>query len=176
MPHALATSRLLAEQRVTVCWETNGSMHPRLLDQAVDLSLRTGGCCKFDLKAFDENLHRALTGVSNRRTLENFSRAASRIPDRTAARQGGGVPPLVVASTLLVPGYVDATEVGRIARFIADIDPDIPYALLGFHPHFFVPDLPRTSVRHAEEAEAAARAAGLRRVRVGNRHLLSRAY
>jgi pyruvate formate lyase activating enzyme len=169
MPHALATSRLLAGRGVAVCWETNGSMHPRLLDQAVDLSLRSGGCIKFDLKAFDENLHVALTGVSNRRTLENVRRAAARIAERPD-------PPLVVAATLLVPGYVDAAEVGRIARFLADLDPSIPYSLLGFHPHFFVPDLPRTSVRHADEAEAAARAAGLARVRVGNRHLLSRAY
>lgn len=169
MPHALATSRLLAERGVTVCWETNGSMHPRFLDQAVSLSLQTGGCLKFDIKTFDENLHLALTGVSNRRTLENFRRAAAHIPERPD-------PPPVVASTLLVPGYVDAGEVGRIARFIAEIDPTIPYALLGFHPHFFLPDLPCTSVRHAEEAEAAARAAGLTRVRVGNRHLLSRDY
>ncbi len=166
MPHALATSRLLAERGVTVCWETNGSMHPRFLDQAVELSLQTGGCLKFDIKAYDENLHLALTGVSNRRTLENFRRAAAHIPRRPD-------PPLVVASTLLVPGYVDAGEVGRIARFIAEIDPAIPYALLGFYPHFFLPDLPCTRLRHAEEAEAAARAAGLSRVRVGNRHLLS---
>jgi pyruvate formate lyase activating enzyme len=176
MPHALTTSRLLAEKGVTVCWETNGSMHPRFLDQAVALSLETGGCIKFDLKALDENLHLALTGVSNRRTLENFRRAARRIPERLSSRHGRGVPPLVVASTLLVPGYVDAEEVGRIARFIAEIDPDIPYALLGFHPHFFIPDLPRTSVGHAREAEAAARAAGLTQVRIGNRHLLSRDY
>ena len=82
----------------------------------------------------------------------------------------------MIASTLLVPGYVDAEEVGHLARFIAELDPEIPYALLGFHPHFFLPDLPRTSVRHAEAAEATAREAGLTRVRVGNRHLLSRAY
>jgi pyruvate formate lyase activating enzyme len=144
-------------------------MHPRLLDRAVELSLLTGGCIKFDIKALNENLHLALTGVSNRRTLQNFSQAARRIPERPE-------PPLVVASTLLMPGYVDAREVGRIAHFIAEIDPTIPYALLGFHPHFFIHDLPRTSVRHAEEAEAAARAAGLTRVRVGNRHLLSRDY
>jgi pyruvate formate lyase activating enzyme len=169
MPHALATSRILAGAGVTVCWETNGSMQPRLLDQALDLSLESGGCIKFDLKAFDEHLHRALTGVSNRRTLENFRRAAHRSRERAAL-------PLVVASTLLVPGYVDTYEVGQIARFIAEIDPDIPYALLGFHPSFFVPDLPRTSVRHAEKAKAAARAEGLTRVRVGNRHLLSRDY
>jgi pyruvate formate lyase activating enzyme len=176
MPHALATSRLLAERGITVCWETNGSMHSRLLDRAVELSLRTGGCIKFDLKAFDENLHLALTGVSNRRTLENFRRAAKRITEQPDLREGRGATPLVVASTLLVPGYVDAREVSRIASFIAEADPQIPYALLGFHPHFFIPDLPRTSLRHAEEAEAAARAAGLTRVRIGNRHLLSRDY
>jgi pyruvate formate lyase activating enzyme len=176
MPHALATARLLAERGVTVCWETNGSMHPRLLEQALDLSLRTGGCIKFDLKAFDENLHLALTGVSNQRTLENFRRAVRRVRERPAPRRRRGAPPPVVASTLLVPGYVDAEEVGRIAGLIAGVDPDIPYALLGFHPHFFIPDLPRTSVRHAEGAEAAARAVGLAQVRVGNRHLLSRDY
>ena len=169
MPHALATSRLLAKQGVTVCWETNGSMQPRLLDQAVDLSLRTGGCIKFDLKAWDDDLHRALTGVSNHRTLDNFHRAAQRIAERCQ-------PPLLVASTLLVPGYIDVDEVRRIAEFIARLDPDIPYSLLGFHPHFFVPDLPRTSVRHADQALTAAQAAGLRRVRIGNRHLLSRDY
>ena len=169
IPHALAAARLLAEAGTTVCWETNGSMHPRFLDRAVALSLETRGCIKFDLKAFDENLHLALTGVSNRRTLENFRRAARRIPERPDL-------PLVVASTLLVPGYLDVEEVGQIACFIANIDPDIPYALLGFHPHFFIPDLPRTSVRHAQEAEAAARAAGLTRVRIGNRHLLSHEY
>ena len=37
-------------------------------------------------------------------------------------------------------------------------------------------DLPPTSVRHAEEAEAAARAAGLTNVRIGNRHVLARDY
>jgi pyruvate formate lyase activating enzyme len=169
MPHALAVSRTLAGQGVAVCWETNGSMLPRFLDQAVDLALGSGGCIKFDLKALDENLHLALTGVSNRQTLDNFRRAARRFRERPD-------PPLVVASTLLVPGYVDAGEVGRIARFVAGIDRDIPYALLGFHPHFFVHDLPRTSAGHARKAEAAARAAGLTRVRLGNRHLLSRDY
>ena len=80
----------------------------------------------------------------------------------------------MVVSTLLVPRYVTAEEVGRIARFIAEIDPDTPYSLLGFAPEFFMSDLPRTSARHAEEAKKAARAAGLNRIHVGNRHLLSR--
>ena len=36
---------------------------------------------KFDLKAWNENLHRALTGLSNRRTLENFARTARRFEE-----------------------------------------------------------------------------------------------
>jgi pyruvate formate lyase activating enzyme len=166
MPHALATARRLAKRGVRICWETNGSAHPWLLEQAVELSLETGGCIKFDIKAVDPSLHRALTGAPNHQTLSNLARAASRIGERPE-------PPLVVASTLLVPGYVDVAEVARIAEFIASVNPSIPYSLLGFHPHFYLPDLPRTSVRHAEGAEAAARASGLRRVRVGNRQLLS---
>ncbi|WP_176231666.1 hypothetical protein [Candidatus Hakubella thermalkaliphila] len=54
----------------------------------------------FDLKPWNETLHRALTGVSNRQTWENFSHAAGFIKERPD-------PPLLVASTLLVPGYVD---------------------------------------------------------------------
>lgn len=169
MPHALAAGRLMAERGIVVCWETNGTAHPRLMERALDLSLSTGGCIKFDLKAYDDDLHRALTGASNHRTLENFTTAVERSSRRS-------YPPPIIASTLLVPGYVDVAEVGRIARFIADLNPDIPYALLGFAPHFLFPDLPRTSVRHAKEAKAAAHAAGLHTVRIGNRHLLSHAY
>jgi pyruvate formate lyase activating enzyme len=166
MLHALASARLLARQGVVVCWETAGTSHPKLLDYAVELSLETGGCIKFDLKAHSEAMHIALTGASNRRTLENFTRAARRFGERPH-------PPPVVASTLLVPGYVDSVEVGRIAGFIAEQHPGIPYSLLGFAPQFLMADLPRTSRRQAEEAAAAARAAGLRNVHIGNRHLLA---
>jgi len=165
MPHALAAARLLARKGVVVCWETAGTSHPKLLDLAVQLSLETGGCIKFDLKAHSEALHTALTGASNRRTLDNFARAAGRVSERPQ-------PPLVVASTLLVPGYVDAAEVAAMARFIAGINPHIAYSLLGFAPQFYMSDLPRTSARQAAEAEQAARAAGLTNVHIGNRHLL----
>jgi pyruvate formate lyase activating enzyme len=169
MMHALAAGRRLAERGLAVCWETNGTARPSLMDRALDLALASGGCVKFDLKAYHDTLHRALTGASNRHTLENVSRAAARFDERPQ-------PPPLVVSTLLVPGYVDVQEVERIARFVADQNRDIPYVLLGFAPHFLFPDLPRTSVRHADEAEAAARETGLTTVRIGNRHLLSRAY
>ena len=169
LPHALAASRLARRQNrqriLRICWETNGSMSPELLDEMMSLSLESGGCVKFDLKAMDRNIHYALCGVGNKRTLENFTRAARRIPERPE-------PPGLVASTLLVPGYVDAREVKAIASFIAELDTNIPYALLGFHGDFLMADLSATSWRQAESCLEAAKAAGLKRVRLGNVHIL----
>ncbi len=169
MPHALASAGMLAERGVVICWETSGTANPRLMEKALRLSLESGGCLKFDLKAYSESLHIALTGWSNKQTLENFSRAAAHFRERPD-------PPLVIASTPLVPGYVDAEEVKRLAIFIAEHDPDIPYSLLGFAPHYLMPDLPPTSIQHAETAYQAARDAGLRNVHIGNRHLLGYEY
>jgi len=144
-------------------------MHPALLRQAAELSVETGGCVKFDLKAWSEELHIALCGISNRRTLENFRLLAEYAKKRP-------VPPFLVASTLLLPGYVDKEEICGIAAFIASLDPDIPYALLAFHPQFVTKDLPATSRQHAERCLAEAKAQGLKSVRLGNIHLLSRGY
>jgi pyruvate formate lyase activating enzyme len=165
MPHALASAKELAERGLLICWETAGTAHPHLMDRAVRFSLESGGCVKFDLKAYSEPLHIVLTGWSNRRTLENFSRAAGRFRERPHR-------PLVIASTLLVPGYVNAREVGRVAAFIARINPRIPYSLLGFGPNYLMPDLPATTVQQAEDALQAALDAGLENVHIGNRHLL----
>jgi pyruvate formate lyase activating enzyme len=169
LPFTLEASRTVLKRErgriLRLCWETNGSMSERLLDEMVELALATGGCIKFDLKAWDEALHIALTGVTNRRTLANFARAARELHRRP-------VPPLLVASTLLVPGYVDEQEVGGIAKFLASLDPQIPYSLLGFHPHFSLSDLPRTPAALARNCLEAARDAGLSRVKIGNVHLL----
>ena len=169
LPFSLAASRKALAQRkgkvFRVCWETNGSMNPGLLDEVVQTSLESGGCIKFDMKAWDENLHKALTGITNRRTLENFRRAG----ERAIARP---VPPLVIASTLLVPGYVEEEEVKSLARFIASINPEIPYSLLAFYPHFYMSDLPFLSRSTAEKCLRAAREEGVRNVRLGNIHLL----
>ena len=81
-------------------------------------------------------------------------------------------PPLLIAATCLVPGYVDAKQVSQIAKFVVALNPDIPYALLAFHPAFQTHDLPTTSRQQATECYEAAKDAGLTRVRIGNLHLL----
>jgi pyruvate formate lyase activating enzyme len=47
---------------------------------------------------------------------------------------------------------------------------------LGFHPQFYMQDLPRTSREHAERCLKAAQSSGLKRVRIGNVHLLGDRY
>jgi pyruvate formate lyase activating enzyme len=140
-------------------------MDRRLLRRMIDLSWLSGGCIKFDLKAWNEDIHRVLCGVGNKRTRDNFAYAADRIPERPD-------PPPLIASTLLVPGYIDEKEVEMIARFIASLDATIPYALLAFSPQFFMTDLPATSRALAHRCLTVAREAGLERVRIGNVHLL----
>jgi pyruvate formate lyase activating enzyme len=170
MPFSLKASkqaRQKAKDRILrICWETNGYTSPDRLDQMMEIALDSGGCVKFDLKAWDPVLHRVLTGVSNQPTLENFTRAAAKIAQRP-------VPPLLVASTLLVPGYIDTVEIAAIAGFIAGLDRDIAYNLLAFHPQFCMSDMPVTSKALAMECFQAARDAGLNNVRLGNMHLLS---
>lgn len=173
MPHAIKTSELAMERArkegriMRICWETNGYMLKKFAERAAELSLESGGNVKFDLKTSDDCLNKALCGVSNEPTLENFEMIGTRFFEARPEL------PILTASTLLVPGYVNAEEVGRIAEFIASIDPRIPYTLLAFHPQYVMNDLPTTRRKHAMECLETAREAGLEQVRIGNVHLLS---
>jgi pyruvate formate lyase activating enzyme len=71
-----------------------------------------------------------------------------------------------------VPGYIDEEEVRRIARFISSVNPEIPYSLLAFYPHFYMSDLPLTPKFLAYRCLETAREEGLKNVRLGNIHLL----
>ena len=169
LPFLLRASRKAREDNpdriLRICWETNGAMSRRLLKKMTDSALESGGCIKIDLKAWDESLHLALTGVTNHQTLENFEWLARQASQRPK-------PPLQIASTLMVPGYIDGREISKIAEFIAALNPEIPYTLLGFHPDYHMSDLPPTSRKQARECLDAARQAGLKRLKVGNMHLL----
>jgi len=168
-PEPQFTFALRAAQRIVkksgskthICWEWNGSGNPELVLEAVKLSKDSGGTVKFDLKAFEKNLHAALCGVDNGRTLENLVRAAEYC-------RGEDV---VNATTLLVPFYVDSREVELISSFLAKIDPEIPYSLLVFHPDYLLDDLPVTPREQVYQCyDTACRY--LSRVNIGNRRLL----
>lgn len=163
--HSVKTSELLNEEKqVRVCYETNGNISNKWLNRIASIVAETGGTFKFDIKAVSPKLYRTLTGISNSAMLRNFEELSTMKRDR----QGE----FLVASILLVPGYVDVSEVREICRFIAENDPTIPTALLGFYPHHTMSDLPRTSQAHAKAALEIANDEGLTNVRVGNLGLL----
>jgi len=152
-----------------ICWETNGSASRAYVKRMFEFSLESGGILKIDFKAVTPSLHYALCGVSNKNTLENIEYGAEFLNKRKKI-------PILVLSTLLVPGYIDEEEIKRMARFISKISRKIPWSLLAFYPTFYMKDLPRTSLYHAQRALEIAKEYGIENVKIGNIHLLSNDY
>ena len=171
MPHSLETCRIACEiardsgRILRLCWETNGHLTHDMAMAAGEYALNSGGNIKFDIKAWDENLNIALCGISNREALKNFKSLGSIYEKRPD-------PPLLSASTLLIPGYIDSQEVEKIAEFIGSIDRKIPYTLLAFYGCYAMSDLPTTSRSLAIECKKSA-LKHLDNVSIGNPHLLS---
>lgn len=170
--HALMAARSMVRRAeeiglkvFRVCWETNGLMSPGIVNEVVELSLSTGGVVKVDVKAWSPEVYYALTGNYGRDVFKTVERIAERFSERPK-------PPLLVISTLLVPGYVDEVEVEGIAKFIAELNKDIPFRLLAFHPDYAMSDLPPTSRSHARVAYSIALRHGLTNVSIGNWWLL----
>jgi len=160
LPFAIRFSEeVLKRREIMVCWEWNGAGKEDLVLKAAKLSHDSGGTVKFDLKAWNDNLHRILTGRSNKQTLKNFENIFDRHPD------------VISATTLLVPYYVDEEEVECIARFIASLSDEIPYSLLVFHPDYRLSDMPVTPREQVRKCYNAAKKY-LKRVYVGNVYLI----
>jgi pyruvate formate lyase activating enzyme len=165
MPFALQASKEAIMERgnkpLRICFEWNGCGDPDVVRKAAELAKITGGNIKFDLKAWDPSLCLALSGVPNERAYLNFEMIAKEFyPTRREL-------PMLTATTLMVPGYVDAFEVEEIAKFIAELDRGIPYSLLSFHPAYMMADLPYTSLHQAVECYNSA-IRHLDRVNIGN--------
>lgn len=68
------------------------------------------------IKAWDERIHRDYTGISNKRVLENF---------QILYRKGVKLQ----LESVLIPDYIDLPEIEQIARFIAGMNPSLPYRI-----------------------------------------------
>lgn len=167
--HSVETSKLLLEERdIRVCYETGGLISGKWLGKISDVVRRSEGIIKIDLKAYTPEIYHTLTGVHNDLVFRNFRKLSRMIRNSES---------FLVASILLIPGYIGVSEVRRLSNFIADCDPSIPTALLGFTPHHAMMDLPRTSHAHAQAAKEIALQEGLTNVRIGNlAHLSSEEY
>jgi pyruvate formate lyase activating enzyme len=161
LPFALKFSRKVLEFRedMMICWEWNGAGNSALALKAAELSFKSGGTVKFDLKAHSKPLHLLLTGRDNERVRKNFELIGSRFPE------------VISATTLLVPYYIDEEEIEAIAAFIASVDESIPYSLLVFHLDYKLRDLPVTPKEQVFRCYRAVKK-HLENVNIGNLHLL----
>lgn len=168
LPFVIRASRKILEEAdrlVRICMEWNGCGNKNLVKKLAKISLESGGIIKFDLKTFSPTLSLALSGVSNEEAYKNFEMIYHNLYEERKEV------PLLTATTLLVPGYVDEKEVEGIARFISDLDRDIPYSLLVFHPQFYMKDLSVTPFSQVKKCLETSKKY-LNNVHVGNLHLL----
>lgn len=78
------------------------------------------------IKAITDSLHIDYTGISNTTVLENTKKIYEAGKD-------------LLVESVLIPGYIDSGEVERVAKFVADIDENIPFVVL---PYFKAGDNP----------------------------------
>jgi len=147
-------ARLIKKQtKLWVLIETNGyGLTPQNLD-----CLKEGGVDAFwlDIKAFDAETHKWLTGCTNDRILK--------LPQQILRR--GFV--LEVLS-LFIPGRVEADDLENIARILAAADADIPFTILSFFPEYRMKDHTTPTVVEMVDAYRRVKAVGLKNIRLGN--------
>ncbi len=152
------------KRNITVCYESNGMWNKGILKRVLDIVKESGGILKFDIKAFSPPVYYALTGYEGKKVFENFEFAFNYLGKSSSKH--------LCVSTLMVPGYIDEYEISKITEFIANLNPEIPYALLAFAPHFEMNDLRTTYRKEAEKFYEIAKDKGLKNVRIGNVFLL----
>ncbi|MCS7280574.1 MAG: radical SAM protein [Desulfobacterota bacterium] len=151
---------LLAAERIKemdlglwVLFETNGYGLTRgNLDK-----MRRSGIDSFwlDIKAYDPEVHKKLTGVDNRWIL--------RLPEEILAR--GFV---LEVLTLFIPGWVEIDEIKMISKHLSKIDPRIPFTILAFFGEYKLKNNPSPTFEQMILAYKVAKDAGLVNVRLGN--------
>ena len=150
------------------CFEMNGHGNPTLIKKMGRLVEESGGIIKFDLKAYSEPIYQALCGVSKNPSFKNFTMLAENLDFESR-----DYPPLM-ATTLLVPHYIDEYEVSQIAKFLKELNqPSIEYSLLIFHPQHLMKDLPNTPLHQVQRCYDAVKRELGKPPNIGNLHLLA---
>ena len=108
-----------------------------------------------DIKAFDPEKHRWLTGCSNEHILK--------LPGEMINR--GFV--LEVLS-LYIPNLVETDELVEIAQLLREADLGIPFTILAFFPEHQMRDFRSPTVAEIASAYQKVKSVGLKNIRLGN--------
>lgn len=150
--YAYDTAVLAASRGIKNVFVTNGYMTP----QALDVIGEDLHAANVDLKSFRDEFYRRLCGARLQPVLDSIQKMHE-----------DGV--WVEVTTLLIPGENDDDgELKDIARFLAGMDPDIPWHVSRFVPHYRMLDHPLTPVASIRRAVEIGYREGLRYVYAGN--------
>jgi pyruvate-formate lyase-activating enzyme len=139
--------------------ETNGyGLTPQNLDY-----LQVAGVDAFwlDIKAYDSDKHKWLTGCENDRIL--------RLPAEILKRDF-----VLEVLSLYIPGLVEADDLENIARNLVAVDATIPFTILAFFPEYRMKEFTTPTVAAMVEAYHRVKATGLQHIRLGNVGMFAR--
>ena len=131
---------------------SNGNGTPEVLDYLRPVT----DLYKVDLKGFRDRSYRRLGGV------------LARVLDTLVGLKERGF--WVEVVTLLVPGFNDSDEELRdLTRFLADLDPLMPWHVTAFHADYKMTETPNTPAASLLQAAEIAVQSGLKYIYCGNR-------
>jgi pyruvate formate lyase activating enzyme len=130
---------------VKVNFDTNGFATDASFRRILDLA----DSVTFDLRAVDDEVHRAMTGAPSAPVLRNAELMAEHDQKLWEFR-------------ILVVPEINEAEIEKLCRFVADLDPALPVAFLAFRPNFVLEGHRGATVASMERAMAIARDVGLR--------------
>ena len=149
---ALDTARLAVSKGVKNIFVSNGYMTEECLDEIYpDLH-----GANVDLKSFTDTFYKEQCGAKLDPVLNTL---------RTMKKMGIWLE----VTTLLIPGLNDSgDELKGLAKFIADLDPNIPWHISRFHPTYRLTDIHPTPPESIHRARDIGHEAGLKYVYPGN--------
>ncbi len=156
--YAECTKLIKEETNLYVLIETNGyGLTPENLE-----ILKKAGVDSFwlDIKAFDDKIHKELTGASNERILQ--------LPQEM--KDFGFCLEIL---SLYIPNWVETNQIRKIAQLVAKVDSEIPFTILAYFPAYKMTVRSPTLEEMADAYDAAKRA-GLQNVRMGNLGVVSK--
>ncbi|MFW6040770.1 MAG: radical SAM protein [Thermoplasmatota archaeon] len=133
---------------VKVNYDTNGFMTLKSLKRILKFTTSI----TFDIKAYNYEVHYALTGASSDPVLRNAEYIAKNALDQ-----------LWEFRYLLIP-EINEEDVRPLSKFLANINQNIPLNFLAFRPNFVLEKYHGADKRHMEKAVKTAREEGLNNV------------
>ncbi|MCX8176411.1 MAG: radical SAM protein [Candidatus Bathyarchaeota archaeon] len=106
----------------------------------------------FEVKAFDDEVHRAITGAPVEVVLGNLKILVKDFSEK-----------IRVVRTVVIP-KINETQVLKIAEFLASINPEVPYRLIAYRPNFITYYHPGPSKKLMKNLVKEAKKAGMKNV------------